>query len=156
MTAESILTELLKQTNPSALAWVAGAGVTLKFSVDLLKRFAPNLKGNAVQTVTGALSLLAAVVQAGIANVASGGVSGQEIGSIVIVGALTYLAAVGTNETLTNRNPKPAEPDLKAALREDAALKTINDQATERADQAMGFSSVREDEAAKQKAARGA
>jgi hypothetical protein len=120
MTPESILVELLKQTNPSALLWVAGAGVVAKFGMDLLKRSIPSLQGNLVQTATFLVSLAAAVVQAAIAGVFSGGVTGQEVGSILIVGALTYLGAVGVNETLKNTNPK-AESDLKAALVADAA-----------------------------------
>lgn len=115
MTPESILTELLRQTNPSALVWVAGAGVAAKFGMDLIKRFIPSLQGNLVQTATFGVSLAAAVVQAAIAGVFTGGVTVQETLSILIVGALTYLGAVGVNETLKNTNAKETAPVVESA-----------------------------------------
>lgn len=110
-----LLTELLKQTNPGAILWVAAASALTKGVVDLVKRFFPKITGNPVQTLTLAVAFIATLIQAALAGIFTNGVDGKEIQSIVIVTALVWGSAIGINEIFTNRGggivtPPPVSP----------------------------------------------
>jgi len=107
MDLSALITELLKQTNPGSLLWVAGAAALTKGTVDAVKGLFPGLKGNLIQTITAGVALVATAIQAGATGVFAGGLTAVEVGSILGVAALTWLGALGIHTALWDHTKKP-------------------------------------------------
>jgi hypothetical protein len=80
--------------------------------VGAVKRFFPNLQGNVNQTIAAGITLVVVLGEAATPaiNVFGDGVTGQEVAGLLLVSAMTYLMAVGFNETTKNRNEPGIHP----------------------------------------------
>lgn len=106
-----LMNYLLAKVAPALIPLVAITGPSIKYAVDLARKFLfPHLQGNVIQTVTFFVALCVVIVQAAISGMYSDGLDVREAVGIVLVAGLNSSVATWVDQLTSDKN-KPKDGD---------------------------------------------
>jgi hypothetical protein len=101
-----LLDGLVRSIAPGFAGLAAASAIPIKFLVDLVKRYRPDLRGNAARVVALVVSAAVVIAEAlaiPAPNAFSDGVDVKEVAGLLLSIAIAFFVAVGFNEMTEDR-----------------------------------------------------